>query len=54
MRMARDHGPAGPAGNYPERHYPDVEPAKVGRGAVLAAGAVVAGGAALAALVARR
>jgi Fe-S oxidoreductase len=54
MRMARDHGPAGPAGNYPERHYPDVESAKVGRGAVLAAGAVAGGTAALAAGLRRR
>jgi Fe-S oxidoreductase len=29
MRMAREHGPKGPAGNFPERAYPDMEPARL-------------------------
>jgi FAD/FMN-containing dehydrogenase/Fe-S oxidoreductase len=29
MRMAADHGPKGPPGNYPERDYPDVIPARL-------------------------
>ena len=29
MRMAAEHGPKGPAGNYPERGYPDVVPARL-------------------------
>jgi len=49
LRMARDHGPLGPAGNRPEAGYPDVEPAKAGGGALAlaAAGAAAAVGAAL-------
>ena len=31
MRMASEHGPRGPAGNFPERHYPDVDPARLRR-----------------------
>ena len=48
IRMAIDHGRAGPAGGEPERLYPDVEPGRVGRVPILAAAAaLVAGGAAL-------
>src|SRR5215211_1851567 len=31
VRMATEHGPKGPAGNYPERGYPDVVPARLVR-----------------------
>jgi len=44
MAMARDHGPDGPPGPLPERHYPDVEPASPKRARI--AGAVVAAAAA--------
>ncbi|HYX77881.1 MAG TPA: FAD-linked oxidase C-terminal domain-containing protein [Solirubrobacterales bacterium] len=51
MRMGRDHGPSGPSGSYPERDYPDVDPAPrwpalaaAAGGAVLAAGAAIAAG----------
>jgi hypothetical protein len=49
LKLALDHGPEGPAGNEPERRYPDVEAARVRRGPVLAGAAAVAaaGGAAL-------
>jgi FAD/FMN-containing dehydrogenase/Fe-S oxidoreductase len=49
MRMARDHGPLGPSGSYPESGYPDVDPADAKRGAVAlaGAGAAVAAAAAL-------
>jgi Fe-S oxidoreductase len=53
MRMARDHGPLGPSGSYPESGYPDVDPADAKRGAVALAGAG-AGVAAAAALWRRR
>ena len=29
MLMAREHGPRGPAGNFPERAYPDVKAARL-------------------------
>jgi Fe-S oxidoreductase len=45
MAMARDHGPNGPSGSLPERHYPDVEPASPNRAA--AAGALAAAAAAV-------
>jgi len=51
MLMARDHGPAGPPGNEPERLYPDVEPAPPKRAAI-AIGAACA--AAIAAAVAMK
>ena len=44
MAMARDHGPEGPPGPAPERHYPDVEPASPKRAMI--AGAAVAAAAA--------
>jgi Fe-S oxidoreductase len=49
MEMARDHGPPGPSGSYPEGGYPDVDAAHAKRGAVAlaSAGAAVAAGAAL-------
>ena len=49
MRMAREHGPLGPAGSHPEDGYPDVQPAKPRRGvaALAAVGAVGAAGTAL-------
>ena len=49
MQMARDHGPLGPSGNYPEGGYPDVDPAdgKRAAAALAGAGAAVAAGAAL-------
>jgi Fe-S oxidoreductase len=54
MRMGRDHGPRGPAGSYPERRYPDVDPAPRGRALAAAAGGAVAlAGAAIAAGVRR-
>jgi FAD/FMN-containing dehydrogenase/Fe-S oxidoreductase len=45
MAMARDHGPQGPPGPLPERHYPDVEPASAGRSTVAGALLGVAGAA---------
>jgi len=49
LKLALDHGPDGPAGNEPERRYPDVEPARVRRGPMVAGAAALAagGGAAL-------
>jgi FAD/FMN-containing dehydrogenase/Fe-S oxidoreductase len=46
MRMAREHGPTGPAGSFPERGYPDAEPANPGR-ALAIVGAAAAGVAAV-------
>src|SRR5581483_4660153 len=52
LKLAREHGPDGPAGPYPERLYPDVEAAPARRAALAAAaagaGALAAGGLALA------
>ena len=45
LRMARDHGPLGPSGNYPERAYPDVQPAGVKNRALALVAAGVAGAA---------
>ncbi len=42
LAMARDHGPDGPAGPLPERHYPDVEALPTSR-SVASAAAVAAG-----------
>jgi Fe-S oxidoreductase len=39
MKMAREHGPGGPPGSFPERGYPDVEPASPKRVAIAAAAA---------------
>jgi FAD/FMN-containing dehydrogenase/Fe-S oxidoreductase len=54
MAMARDHGPQGPPGALPERHYPDVEPASPRRAAKAAGVAVAVLGAAGAAAWLRR
>jgi Fe-S oxidoreductase len=56
MRMAREHGPTGPAGSFPERGYPDSEPASAGRAVAIAAGAgaALAAAAVTAATLARR
>jgi hypothetical protein len=55
MRMAREHGPTGPAGSFPERGYPDSEPASSARGfAIAGAAAAAAAGLAAAALSRRR
>jgi FAD/FMN-containing dehydrogenase/Fe-S oxidoreductase len=44
MKLAREHGPDGPPGSFPERHCPDVEPASPRRAWLLvAAGAVAVG-----------
>ncbi|HMC05970.1 MAG TPA: FAD-linked oxidase C-terminal domain-containing protein [Solirubrobacterales bacterium] len=40
MRMAREHGPSGPAGGPPERLAPDVEPARLKPSRALAGGAL--------------
>jgi hypothetical protein len=45
LAMAREHGPSGPSGSFPESEYPDAETAppsygKLAAGAVLAAGAI--------------
>ncbi|MDQ4130362.1 MAG: heterodisulfide reductase-related iron-sulfur binding cluster, partial [Actinomycetota bacterium] len=50
IKMAMDHGPNGPSGDYPETGYPDVSRAdgsspRVGRLAAMGAGAAVAGAA---------
>ncbi len=45
MAMARDHGPDGPPGPLPERHYPDTESASPKRAAIGAGALAVAGAA---------
>jgi Fe-S oxidoreductase len=55
LAMAREHGPEGPSGSFPERDYPDSEPAPPAYGKLAAAGVVAgAGVAAMAMRAARR
>jgi Fe-S oxidoreductase len=54
MLMARDRGPEGPSGSYPEREYPDVQPANPKRGAAVLAAAGAGLAAAVAAVALRR
>ncbi|MFL5871284.1 MAG: FAD-binding and (Fe-S)-binding domain-containing protein, partial [Solirubrobacterales bacterium] len=45
LKMAREHGPDGPPGSHPEERYPDVEPARASRAALIGAAAAGVAGA---------